>query len=61
MDSKLAPLNMYHGILYADRLSKDEQLLIRSLLRETKNGGRLKLTFTFCFMERTHKPFHLDK
>jgi hypothetical protein len=48
--------------LYADRYLEDEQLLIRSLLRKSKNmnmAGGWKLKCTFDFMERTHKPFHL--
>jgi hypothetical protein len=53
-----------HKILYADRFSEVEQLLIRPLLRESKNtnmvGGR-NLKFRFCFMERSHEPLQLNK
>jgi hypothetical protein len=52
------------NILYADRSLEDEQLLMRPLLRESKNMnmvGSLKLKFTFYFMERTHEPLHLVK
>jgi hypothetical protein len=37
VDAKLAPVNMDHEILYTDRSSKDEQLLMRPFLSETKN------------------------
>jgi hypothetical protein len=35
VDAKLAPVN--HKILYTDRSSKDEQLLIRPFLSKVKN------------------------
>jgi hypothetical protein len=41
-----------HEILFYDRSSEDEQLLIMPLLRKTK---------TFFFMITTHEPLHLDK
>jgi hypothetical protein len=50
---------IFHGDIYL----KDEQLLIRSLLQETKNTnvvGGWKLKFTFCFMETAHELLHLD-
>jgi hypothetical protein len=53
-----------YEIVYADRSSKDEQLLKRPLLRKTKkyeHAGRLKLKHTFYSMERTHKQLYLDK
>jgi hypothetical protein len=37
MDEKIAPVNVGHEILYTDRSSKDEQLLIRPFLSKTKN------------------------
>jgi hypothetical protein len=37
VDAKLAPVNVDHEILYTDRSSKDEQLLIRQFLSKTKN------------------------
>jgi hypothetical protein len=37
VNAKLAPLNIEHEILYSDRPSEDEQLLVRPLLRESKN------------------------
>jgi hypothetical protein len=50
MDAKLAP---EHEILYTDRSSKDEQLLMRSFLSKTKkyeHGGQLnvKIHSLFC-------------
>jgi hypothetical protein len=53
-----------HEVLYADRSSKDGQLLIRPLLRKTKYTNTacgLILIFRVCFVETTHKAFHLDK
>jgi hypothetical protein len=53
-----------HKMLYAHISLEDEQLLIRPLLRESKNvniTGGWKLTFSFYFMNRTHEPLHLDK
>jgi hypothetical protein len=53
-----------HKILCSDRSLEDEQLLLRSLLWESKNvnmAGGWKLKLTFYFMERTHEPLHLDK
>jgi hypothetical protein len=53
-----------HKILYADTSLEDEQLLIRPLLRESKNinmAGGSKLKFTFYFIQRTHKPLHLSQ
>jgi hypothetical protein len=53
VDSKLAPVNVGHEILYTDRSSKDEQLLIRPFLPKNKkyeHGGRLnvKIHSLFC-------------
>jgi hypothetical protein len=51
-----------HEILHVDRFSEDEQLLITSLLRESKNAnvaGGWTLKFTFYFVEKTHEPLHL--
>jgi hypothetical protein len=48
---------------YADRSSKDEQLLFKQFLRETKNTnveGSRKLKSVFYFMERTHEQLHLS-
>jgi hypothetical protein len=53
-----------HEILYADRSSKDEQLLTRQLLREIKSTNMLgssNLKFTFYFIQTTHKPLLFDK
>jgi hypothetical protein len=50
-------------IVYADRSSKDEQLLMLPLLWKAKNmnmAGSWKLKFTFYFMERTHEPLLLQ-
>jgi hypothetical protein len=51
-------------ILYADRSSEDEQLLIRLFLRKTKStnmAGGLNVKFTFCFTEITPEPLDADK
>jgi hypothetical protein len=53
-----------HDILYADRSSEDEELVIKPLLWKTKNtkiasGGKLK--FTFYSVERTHEPLRLNE
>jgi hypothetical protein len=37
VDAKLAQSMWNHDILYANRSSKYEQLLVRTLLKETKN------------------------
>jgi hypothetical protein len=37
VDTKLSPVNVGHGLLYTDRSSKDEQLLMRPFLSKTKN------------------------
>jgi hypothetical protein len=37
VDAKLAPVNVGHEILFTDRSSTDEQLLIRPFLLKTKN------------------------
>jgi hypothetical protein len=53
-----------HGILYADSSSDARQLLLRPLLRETKNMNMMgcwKLKWTYCLMETTHETLHLDK
>jgi hypothetical protein len=53
-----------HEILYADRASECEQILIRPLSRETKNTnivGGWHLKYEFNFIERTHEMLHLDK
>jgi hypothetical protein len=52
-----------HEILCADKSSKNEQLLIRPLVKNQKYecGGQLKLEFIFRFMETTHKPSHLKQ
>jgi hypothetical protein len=51
-----------HKVLYADRSLEDGQLLIRPLLRQSKNMNMAgSWTFTFYFMERTHEPLHLDR
>jgi hypothetical protein len=53
-----------HEILYSDRYSKDEQLLIGSVLLKTKNTNMAAvwmLKFIVCFVETTHEPLHLDK
>jgi hypothetical protein len=52
------------NILYANRCSEDEQLLLRQFLWKIKNmnmAGSWSLKFTFCFMETTHELLHLDK
>jgi hypothetical protein len=64
VDAKLAPVNIGPYNLNTDRSSKNEQLLAKPFLWETKNtnltgGGKLK--FPFCFMETTHEALHLDK
>jgi hypothetical protein len=64
VDAKLAPVNVGHKLLHADRSSEDEQLLIWPLLRKSKNANvacRWKLKFTFYILERTREPFNLDK
>jgi hypothetical protein len=38
-NAKLASRNVGHEILYGDKISKDEQLSIRPLLRETKHSN----------------------
>jgi hypothetical protein len=53
-----------HEIVYSDRSSEYEQILIRSLLRKTKDtnmadGSVLKLIF--CSAEKTHEPLYLDE
>jgi hypothetical protein len=58
VDAKLAPVNVDHEILYADRSS------IRPLLQKIKNtnfAGGWKLKFIFYFKNRTHEPLHLDE
>jgi hypothetical protein len=53
-----------HIILYSDRSSEDEQLLMRPLMRESKNinmASGWMVKFTFYFMNRTHEPLHLVK
>jgi hypothetical protein len=53
-----------HEILYADRFSKDEQLLVRPFLWKIKNTnveGGIRLQFMFCLMETIHEPMHSDK
>jgi hypothetical protein len=53
-----------HEIVYTDRSSKDEQLLMRPFLSETKNTNMTAswmLKFIVCFVETTHEPLHLDK
>jgi hypothetical protein len=48
----------------ADRSLEDENLFLSPLLRNPKNTnmmGGLNVKFTFYFMEKTHKPLHLDK
>jgi hypothetical protein len=37
VSAKLAPVNVGREILFSDRSSKDEHLLIRPFLSETKN------------------------
>jgi hypothetical protein len=37
VDAKLAPVMRDHEILYTDKFSKDEQLLIKPFLSKTKN------------------------
>jgi hypothetical protein len=52
-----------YKMLYADRYSEDEQLLMRPLLQESKNtnmGGGWKLKLTFYFMDRTREALYLD-
>jgi len=53
VDTKLVPFNVGPHILYANRSLEDEQLLISSLLRESKKyerGGRFKFKIhtSFC-------------
>jgi hypothetical protein len=54
-----------HEILYTDRSSNDEQLLIGPFLSKTKkyeHGGRLNVKIhSFFYVETTHEPLHLDK
>jgi hypothetical protein len=50
-------------ILYADRSSKDKQLLVMSLWRKTKNASMAvgwKFKYVYYFMEGTHEQLHLD-
>jgi hypothetical protein len=37
MDTKFAPVNVGNEILFSDRASKDEKLLMRQFLSKTKN------------------------
>jgi hypothetical protein len=60
----LLQLTWDHGILYTDRSSKDEQLLIRPILSKTKNTNMAAvwmLKFIIWFVEKTHEPLRLDK
>jgi hypothetical protein len=53
-----------HTILCADRSLKDEQLLITSLLQDSKNmnvASCSNLKIIFYFMETTHELLHLVK
>jgi hypothetical protein len=53
-----------HEILYSDRSSDDEQLLIRTFLWKTKNmnmAGSWYLKSVFYFMVTTYEPLHLDE
>jgi hypothetical protein len=53
-----------YEILYFDRCSEDEQLLVRQFLRKTKNTnivGGWYLKLTVCFMATTHEPLYFDK
>jgi hypothetical protein len=46
-----------------ERPSKDEQLLTKTFLKQTKNMNMedgFKSIFMFCFTEKTHKPLYLD-
>jgi hypothetical protein len=51
--------------MYADRPSKDEQLLInfceKPKKKNTKAEGICGLEFIFCFIETVYEPLHLDK
>jgi hypothetical protein len=51
-----------HETLYADRSSKDKQLLIIPFFRNTKNmnmAGSWIFKYIFYFMEKPHEPLHL--
>jgi hypothetical protein len=51
-------------MLYSDRSSEDEQLLMRPSLvkdEEYEHGGRLIFKLTFCYMDTTQEPLHLDR
>jgi hypothetical protein len=54
-----------HEILYTDRFLKDEQLLMRPFLSETKKNTNMAaiwmLKFIVCSAETTHEPLHSDK
>jgi hypothetical protein len=53
-----------HKILYTDRSSKDEQLLMTPFLSKTKNTNMAAvwmLKFIVCFVETTNEPLHLGK
>jgi hypothetical protein len=53
-----------HEILYTDRYSKVEQLLMRAFLSKTKNTNMAAvwmLKFIVCFVETTHELLHFDK
>jgi hypothetical protein len=53
-------LMWYHEILYADRCSVDEHILLRPFLWETKNmnvNGGCNLKLIFCFIDITHELF----
>jgi hypothetical protein len=53
-----------YEIVYTDRSSKDEQLLIRPFLSKTKNTNMAAvwmLKFVVCFVETIREPLHLDK
>jgi hypothetical protein len=53
-----------HEILYTDRSSMDEQLLMWQFLSKTENTNMAAvwvLKFIVGFVETTHEPLHLDK
>jgi hypothetical protein len=54
----------HYTILFSGRCLEHEKVLIRPLLRESKNtniAGGWHLKFKFCFMERRLEPLHFEK
>jgi hypothetical protein len=64
VDRELAPVNVGNEILYADKFSKNCQLLIRPFFAKNEKyerGGGSVLKLVFSFTETTHESLHLGK